>query len=86
MITLRGMAKHSFSNIYNYQCLEFVLYLYTWILIFPLNPFPSYLLSPSYTLVGPTITRPVQNPLAVKLLDNIYIYIYIWQNLLMKVL
>ena len=24
----------------------------------------------SYTLVGPTVTRPVQDPLDVKLLDN----------------
>ena len=48
MITLEGMTEHRFSNVYYYQCLTFVLYLYTWILISPLIPFPSYLLSPSY--------------------------------------
>ena len=37
MITLRGMAEHRFNNVYNYQCLM-------WILTFPLIPFPSYLL------------------------------------------
>ena len=37
MITLWGMAEHRFSNVYNYQCLM-------WILTFPLIPFPSYLL------------------------------------------
>ena len=36
-----------------------------------------------YALVGPTVTRPVQDPLAVLLLDNqLYIYIYIY-NLIM---
>ena len=44
MITLWGRAEHRFSNVYNYQCLTKVLYLFTWILIFPLNPFSSYLL------------------------------------------
>ena len=46
MITLQGMADHSFSNVYNYQCLTLVTY--SVIVIFPLIPFPSYLLSPSY--------------------------------------
>ena len=45
MITLRGMAEHRFSNVYNYQCLTKVMYLFMWILIFPFIPFPSYLLS-----------------------------------------
>ena len=45
MITLLVMAEHSFSNVYNYQCLTKVLYLFTWILTFPLIPLPSYLLS-----------------------------------------
>ena len=34
---MRGMAEHSFSIVYNYQCLM-------WILTFPLIPLPSYLL------------------------------------------
>ena len=48
MVTLRGMAEHRFSNVYFYQCLALVLYFYTWILIFPLILFPSYLLSSSF--------------------------------------
>ena len=47
-ITLRGMAEHRFSNVYNYQCLTIV---FTWILIFPLTPFPYYLLSSSYIAI-----------------------------------
>ena len=45
MITLQGMAEHRFSNVYNYQCLTKVLYLFMWILTFPLIPFPSYFVS-----------------------------------------
>ena len=41
MVTLRGMAEHKFSNVY--QCLTLVLHLYTWILVFPLIPFSSFL-------------------------------------------
>ena len=31
MITLQGMAERRFSNVYNYQCLKKVLFLFTWI-------------------------------------------------------
>ena len=37
MITLQRMAEHRLNNVYNYQCL-------IWILTFPLIPFPSYFL------------------------------------------
>ena len=50
MITLRGMAEKGFSNVYNYQCLTLVLYIFTWIIPFPLIPFLSYLLSHSYSI------------------------------------
>ena len=40
MITLRGMAEHTYSNVYNNQCLTLVLYFYMWILISPQFGFP----------------------------------------------
>ena len=30
MIKLRGMAEHGLGNVYNYQCLTKVLYLFMW--------------------------------------------------------
>ena len=53
------MAEHRYSNVYNYQCLTLVLYLYLWNLISPLIPFPSYSLSPSY--IGRQPVNQVEN-------------------------
>ena len=49
MITLRGMAEESYINVFNYQCLTLLLYRYKYVdSYFPLIPFLSFLLSPSY--------------------------------------
>ena len=51
MIPLKGMEEHWFRDVYYYQCYTLLLYLYKWILFFPLNTFPPFLLSPFYIMV-----------------------------------